>query len=94
MRHFAGIAGLHEATFGQRFAAKFGVAPSRYRLILRLNEAARLTWSEPKPTIARIAEQVGFEDLSYFHRAFHAHFGTTPAAYPHRFARAARPAGL
>jgi AraC-like DNA-binding protein len=85
MRHVAEIAGMHEATFGRRFLARFGVSPSRYRLLLRLNEAARQTWAVPERTVAQIAARVGFDDLSYFHRAFRAHFGTTPSAYPRRY---------
>jgi AraC-like DNA-binding protein len=85
MRHVAEIAGMHETTFGRRFLAKFGVSPSRYRLLLRLNEAARQTSAMPERTVAQIAAHVGFDDLSYFHRAFRAQFGTTPSAYPRRY---------
>ncbi len=81
LQDIADLAGVHRATFGRKFAVRFGLTPARYRVLLRLNEAARLTWSRVDLGIPEIARRVGFEDLAYFHRAFRAHFGTTPAAY-------------
>lgn len=78
MRHFAEIAGVHEATFGRKFAARFGVTPARYRTLLRLQEAAVLLATKPDLTVASAATRVGFEDVPYFHRAFAARIGATP----------------
>jgi AraC-like DNA-binding protein len=78
MRHFAEIAGVHEATFGRKFAARFGVTPARYRTLLRLQEAAVLLATKPELTVADAAARVGFEDVPYFHRAFAARIGSTP----------------
>jgi AraC-like DNA-binding protein len=46
---------------------------------MRLNEAVRLSWSRPELSIRAIADKVGFDDLSYFHRVFMQEFGMTPA---------------
>src|SRR5262249_19672059 len=70
VEHLAESASMPKDRFTRRFTARFGMPPIRYRLLLRLNEAARLTWAEPHLGIRRIAERVGFEDMPYFHRAF------------------------
>lgn len=84
VRHLAEVAEMHPVTFARKFAARFGTTPARYRLDLRLNEAARLTWSEPTTPIPDIARRVGFEDMAYFHRAFLQSFRVTPARYARR----------
>jgi AraC-like DNA-binding protein len=88
LEHLAGAVGLHPRTFARRFARRYGQTPIAYRLRLRLNEAARLSWAAPSLTVREIAEHVGFEDLPYFHRTFVAEFGVTPTAYGRRANRA------
>ncbi|MEA2747779.1 MAG: hypothetical protein QOI41_1922 [Myxococcales bacterium] len=80
LRHVADLAGMHPTTFSRAFARRFGLTPTRYRLELRLNEALRLGWSRPDLSVRAIASEVGFEDPSYFHRAFQAKFWMTPAS--------------
>lgn len=46
----------------------------------RLNAAAE-TLHTTEDTVLSIAEQCGFENLSYFNREFKAHFGMTPREY-------------
>jgi AraC-like DNA-binding protein len=78
MRHFAEIAGVHEETFARKFAARYGVTPTRYRMLVRLKEAALLLAMRHDLSVRDVAKTVGFEDPAYFHRAFAAHFGSTP----------------
>jgi AraC-like DNA-binding protein len=85
MRHFAEIARVHEATFGRKFAARFGVTPTRYRTMLRLHAAAVLLATRSNMTVAEAAARVGFEDVPYFHRAFHARLGVPPLRLARRF---------
>lgn len=90
LEHLAEVAAMHPRTFARRFAARYGTTPIAYRLKLRLNEAARLSWTAPTLPLRDLAERVGFEDMPYFHRAFIAEFGVTPAVYGRR-ARLAAP---
>lgn len=78
MRHFAEIAGVHEATFTRRFAARYGITPTRYRTRLRLSESSLLLATRQDLSVREIARRVGFDDVPYFHRAFAAAFGRTP----------------
>jgi AraC-like DNA-binding protein len=84
LAQLAEAAAMQPTTFARAFARRFGVTPIRYRLHLRLNEAARLSWARPELSIAEVAFRAGFEDLPYFHRAFLRQFGLTPAAYGRR----------
>jgi len=88
MRHFAEIAGVHEATFARKFAARYGITPTRYRTLLRLKEAALLLATRPDLSVRSIAATVGFEDVPYFHRAFSAQFKTTPLSLGRGFSSA------
>ncbi|MFO0576412.1 MAG: helix-turn-helix domain-containing protein [Polyangia bacterium] len=84
LHHLAEVAGMHPTTFSRRFAQRIGLTPIRYRLLLRLNEAARLTWARADLSIPAIASAVGFDDPVYFYRAFKQQFGMTPAQYGRR----------
>lgn len=87
LKHMAEVAQLDAVMFSRKFARRFGVTPIAYRIKLRLNEAARLTWARPDLTVAQIGAAVGFDDERYFHRAFVEAHGTTPALYGRRMLR-------
>jgi AraC-like DNA-binding protein len=89
MRHFAEMAGVHPATFARKFAARFGVTPTRYRTLLRLQEAGVLLATRSDMTVGEVAARVGFEDVPYFHRAFAARVGATPLALARQFSAGA-----
>jgi len=79
LHQIAEIAGMHPTTFSRAFRRRFGATPTRYRLELRINEALRLSWSRRDLSMRAIAERVGFDDPSYFHRIFQRKFGLTAA---------------
>ena len=85
MRHFAEIAGVHEATFTRRFASRYGLTPTRYRTRLRLSESSLLLATRQDLSVREIARRVGFDDVPYFHRAFSAAFGRTPLGLQRSF---------
>jgi AraC-like DNA-binding protein len=86
LEHVAEVAGMHPTTFSRAFIKRYGLTPTRYRLERRLNAAVRLSWSRPDLSIRAIANEVGFEDPSYFHRVFVQKFGLTPAQIGRRCA--------
>jgi len=60
-----------------------GVRPSEWVNQNRVEYAARLLEGSRMP-VTEIAAEVGFENLSYFHRLFHARYGTSPLRYRKR----------
>lgn len=67
--------------FARQFKTSMGVAPHRYFLQMRLNEAKRLLLQAPTAPISVIAQQTGFTDQAYLTRQFKDRFGITPARF-------------
>lgn len=76
--------GLAERTFVRRFTRATGLTPLDYVHALRLEEAKQMLETGPQPVEA-IAEEVGYEDPSFFGRLFRRKVGLTPAQYRRRF---------
>jgi AraC-like DNA-binding protein len=75
--------GLSRSAFAQRFSDLLGQPPMQYLARWRLIVAAQeLSYSSK--AIAAIAEEVGYESESAFHRAFRREFGQPPAAWRKR----------
>jgi AraC family transcriptional regulator, positive regulator of tynA and feaB len=71
----------------QMVFAEVGTTPSRFLVARRLEAAAaRLRHLERPLRVTDIALECGFNDLSYFSRAFRRRFGTSARAYRLRFA--------
>nr|WP_176761501.1 AraC family transcriptional regulator [Halomonas gudaonensis] len=64
----------------RRFKQRFGITPSAYRDILRLEKAARLLTLTPL-SISTIVSECGYRNHSAFSRAFQRHFGLSPRQY-------------
>ncbi|CAM2150999.1 AraC family transcriptional regulator, alkane utilization regulator [Pararobbsia alpina] len=79
--------GLSRSAFAQRFNDLLGKPPMQYLSYWRLNVAAQELAHGSKP-VAAIAEQVGYESESAFHRAFKREFGVPPAGWRKRHSRA------
>jgi AraC-like DNA-binding protein len=72
--------GLSRSALGERFVRLLGEPPMRYLARWRIQVAAhQLRTSEQ--SLARIAEQVGYESEAAFNRAFKRSFGTPPATW-------------
>lgn len=76
----ADLAGFSESHFMKYFKNTMGVPFTSYLNSYRLTMAARLLL-QSDDTILSIASEVGFDNLSYFNRAFKKQFGMTPSAY-------------
>lgn len=71
---------INVSQFSRTFRQTFNVTFQEYLVRFRLNESARLL-RNPSASIADIAYLVGFNDPSYYARAFKKHFGVTPSRY-------------
>jgi transcriptional regulator GlxA family with amidase domain len=80
----AALSGLAERSFKRRFEKATGVAPLEYVHTLRLEEAKHSLETTDAP-IEQIANEVGYEDASFFGRLFRRRVGLTPAQYRKRF---------
>ena len=80
----ATLSGLAERSFKRRFARATGVAPLEYVHTLRLEESKHVLETTELP-IDAVANQVGYEDASFFGRLFRRKVGLTPAQYRKRF---------
>jgi AraC family transcriptional regulator len=76
----AAQAGLSKFHFQRLFKAATGVAPSRYQINLRLNEARRLL-RETSMSVIDVALEVGYADPSNFARLFRRENGLSPSDY-------------
>ena len=69
-----------ESHFMRYFKENMGTSFIDYLKEYRLTMAARLLLASDA-SILTIAEEVGFDNLSYFNRAFKTHYGITPSKY-------------
>lgn len=76
---------LTERTFLRRFMKATGLKPSEYLQRLRIQKACDLL-EGTRSSIAKIAEEVGYEDISAFRKTFVKVTGQTPKAFRDRFA--------
>lgn len=81
----AGVVGLSPFHFVRAFKGATGVPPHRFVGTLRLHRAEAQLRRGQGP-VERIANELGFENLSHFRRLFRAHAGTVPSLVRHRSA--------
>lgn len=70
--------------FSRAFHETFGLTFQDYLLRYRILEACRLL-RHPDANVTEVAYSVGFNDASYFSRAFRRFIGTSPSAYNAEF---------
>jgi AraC family transcriptional regulator len=75
----ASVAGLSVSQFSRQFKARTGLAPHRFLLGLRVDQAFRLLRTDRAP-IAEIAVRCGFSHQEHLTRVMRAHLDTTPGA--------------
>lgn len=79
LTELAAAAGLSVSQFSRQFRARTGLAPHRYLLGLRVDQACRLLRGDVAP-IAEIAVRCGFSHQEHLTRVMRAHLDTTPGA--------------
>lgn len=75
----AAVAGLSVSQFSRRFKARTGLAPHRFLLGLRIDQAVRLLRTDGA-SIADIAVRCGFSHQEHLTRVMRARLDTTPGA--------------
>lgn len=80
----ARLSGLPERSFKRGFARATGMSPIAYVHTLRLEESKHILETMDLP-IEAVANEVGYEDASFFGRLFRRQVGLTPAQYRKRF---------
>jgi AraC family transcriptional regulator len=83
LTELASIAGLSVSQFSRQFKARTGVAPHRFLLGLRVDQACRLLRSDGA-SIAEIAVRSGFSHQEHLTRVVRAQLDTTPGAIRRR----------
>lgn len=86
------MTGLTERSFVRRFTKATGMSPLQYIHALRIEEAKQMLEVSMQP-IEAIAEEVGYEDASFFGKLFRRKTGLTPNQYRLRFGALRRALG-
>ena len=84
--HMIDRSGLKKSTFRRRFQAATGFQPKDYVQVIRVEEAKQLL-ETTNASVAEVAEQVGYEDLSYFSKLFRRRTGLSPSEHRLKFGR-------
>ena len=71
---------MSRAKFFTKFKEIFGETPAKFIANLRINKAKELL-QNGRFSIAEVAFQSGFENISHFVTSFKKEVGTTPGAY-------------
>ncbi|MBE0529408.1 MAG: helix-turn-helix domain-containing protein [Rhodospirillales bacterium] len=78
------LSGLTERTFKRRFRAATGMSPLDYVHTVRIEESKQLL-ETTEMSIEAVAQEVGYEDGSFFRRLFRREVAVTPAQYRRQF---------
>lgn len=79
--HLAARFNMGEQTFRRRFVEITGKLPKAFITAIQMNRAATLLKDNPEITIAEVAHECGFDELSAFSRSFKRFFGCSPTDY-------------
>ena len=80
IQDIAAAAAVSESECSRCFRGTIGTSPMRYVYQLRLQRAAELL-AGTEQKVAEIGAECGFQEMSYFARAFRKQYGLTPSAY-------------
>jgi AraC-like DNA-binding protein len=76
-----GVAGCGRRSLENSFQLAFGMGPSKYISQIRMHAVRKIleTTAAQQKTVANIAADWGYYNLSYFSKLYHKQFGETPA---------------
>lgn len=80
LSELANIFNYNEKYLGQLFKARAGCTVKEYCNIIRVDRAKHLL-AQTKQSIANIAQQLGYSNVTYFDRVFHRITGVSPREY-------------
>jgi transcriptional regulator GlxA family with amidase domain len=80
VEQLAHTAGMSRAVFAERFARKVGMPPMQYLLEWRMALAKDMLRGE-RPSLAEVAERVGYQSASAFSTAFARLTGRSPSEF-------------
>ena len=83
VEQLARTAGMSRAVFAERFMRKIGMPPMQYLLEWRVAHAKDILRRE-RPSLAEVAERVGYQSASAFSTAFTRLTGHTPSEFSRR----------
>ena len=75
------LCGISDTYFRRLFLSRFGVAPKRYVLSRRLEQAKAILDNGEFDSIGEVALLTGFEDALYFSKAFKLRYGYPPSLW-------------
>ena len=78
------LSGLAERTFKRRFRAATGMSPLDYVHTVRIEESKQAL-ETTDVSIETVAQEVGYEDASFFRRLFRREVGVSPGQYRRQF---------
>ncbi|SOE21639.1 Helix-turn-helix domain-containing protein [Spirosomataceae bacterium TFI 002] len=80
MDELAKLSGRSLSTFKRDFKEQFSTSPATWIRNKRLDQAAFLLKNQSK-SVAEVSEEIGFDSVSHFIKAFKERFGKTPSKY-------------
>jgi AraC-like DNA-binding protein len=80
VEQLARTAGMSRAVFAERFTRKIGMPPMQYLLEWRMAVAKDILRTE-RPSLAEVADRVGYQSASAFSTAFTRLTGTSPSQF-------------
>jgi AraC-like DNA-binding protein len=80
IEQLARVAGMSRSVFAERFTRKVGMPPMQYLLEWRMAIAKNLLLTE-RPSLAEVAERVGYQSASAFSTAFTRLTGRSPSEF-------------
>src|SRR6266849_9147086 len=87
LAQLGGVVYMSPFHFARLFQRSTGLPPHRFVVRARIDHATTLL-AAPEPSIARIAQVVGFRTPSHFSTVFRRNMGVTPRAYRAAYLRA------